>query len=188
MAVTTRRSKSMTIQPTIVTTASSFLEDLPAKPKENFSLREAVDQLRDPLKAALSKGYSYQDLALMLHDQGIEISASTLKNYVPSGKRQVSKTKVAATKSTARGKRSTAAKTSETMSKIASADEEVSIVVEAAPEATPEAAPEAPKTRGRRAATKVAAPVPEPAPKPKATRSTRTTTKAPTTRGRRKAV
>jgi hypothetical protein len=185
MAATTRRSKSMTIQPTIVTTASSFLEDLPAKPKENFSLREAVDQLRDPLKTALSKGYSYQDLASMLHEQGIEISASTLKNYVPSGKRQVSKTKAAATKSTGRGKRSTAAKTSETMSKIASADETVSAVVEVVPEALPEA----PKTRGRRAASKVAAaPAPEPTPKAKAPRGTRTTTKAPTTRGRRKAV
>lgn len=173
------RSKSVTIQPTIVTTASSFLEELPAKPKENFSLREAVDQLRDPLKTALVKGYSYQDLALMLRDQGIEISASTLKNYVPSGKRQASKAKVAGAKSTSQSKKQAAAKTSETMSKIASAEDE-------AP-STNGAVAEAPKPRGRRPSAKTAAAV-EAAPKTRAPKAAKAATKAPSTRGRKKAV
>lgn len=179
MAVATRRSKSVTIQPTIVTTASSFLEELPAKPKENFSLREAVDQLRDPLKSALGKGYSYQDLALMLRDQGIEISASTLKNYVPSGKRQASKAKAAATAKPAPQAKKSASKTSETMSKIASPEDDVPVAVSAPAEA--------PKSRGgRRSSTKTAAAA---TPKTRTTtRAAKATTKAPATRGRKKSV
>lgn len=180
MAVATRRSKSVTIQPTIVTTASSFLEELPAKPKENFSLREAVDQLRDPLKSALGKGYSYQDLALMLRDQGIEISASTLKNYVPSGKRQASKAKAAAAVKPAPQAKKSAAKTSETMSKIASPEDDVPVAV-AAPA-------EAPKARGgRRSSTKTAAVAATPKTRT-TTRAAKATTKAPATRGRKKSV
>jgi hypothetical protein len=68
--------------------ARSFLETLPEKEKENFSLREAVDKLRDQIQAVLAKGYSYQELSAMLSDKGIKISAATLKNYVPSGRRQ----------------------------------------------------------------------------------------------------
>jgi hypothetical protein len=178
MVVATRRSKSVTIQPKIVTTASSFLEELPAKPKENFSLREAVDQLRDPLKTALGKGYSYQDLALMLRDQGIEISASTLKNYVPSGKRQASKAKAAGVKSTPSSKKSTAAKTSETMSKIASAEDDMP--------STNGAIAETPKPRGRRPSVKTA--VAAATPKTRAPKAAKATTKAPATRGRKKAI
>jgi len=73
--------------------AMTFLKELPDKPKEDMSLREAVGHLRDEIKDALGKGYSYADLAKMLTDQGIKISALTLKNYVPSGKRSGSKTK-----------------------------------------------------------------------------------------------
>lgn len=179
MAVATRRSKSVTIQPTIVTTASSFLEELPAKPKENFSLREAVDQLRDPLKSALGKGYSYQDLALMLRDQGIEISASTLKNYVPSGKRQASKAKAAGVKPVPQAKKP-AAKTSETMSKIASPEDDVPVAVSAPAEA--------PKARGgRRSSTKTAAASATPKTRT-TTRAAKATTKAPAARGRKKSV
>ncbi len=59
--------------------AMTFLKELPDKPKEDMSLREAVGHLRDEIKDALGKGYSYADLAKMLTDQGIKISALTLK-------------------------------------------------------------------------------------------------------------
>jgi hypothetical protein len=67
--------------------ARTFLQSLPEKSKEDLSLKEAIDKLREPLQAALAKGYSYQDLAAQLEKQGIKISATTLKNYLPSGKR-----------------------------------------------------------------------------------------------------
>jgi IS30 family transposase len=91
MATTTRRSKSANIAPSVVIQAEAFLNDLPAKPKEQLSLREAVGQLQEQIQEALAKGYSYQDVADMLAQQGIMISASTLKNYVPSGKRRSTK-------------------------------------------------------------------------------------------------
>lgn len=95
---TSKRSKTMSVRKTSVDQASTFLQNLPEKIKENVSLREAVDRLQEPIKAALAKGYSYDDLSMMLSDKGVEISASTLKNYVPSGKRQTAKEQTPAAK------------------------------------------------------------------------------------------
>lgn len=93
-----KRPRAATVQKEAVDQVGTFLQDLPEKPKETFSLREAVSRLRDQIQAALAKGYSYDDLAAMLTKQGVEISASTLKNYVPSGKRQAAKEQAAPTK------------------------------------------------------------------------------------------
>ena len=88
------------MSPEAVEQATLLLEELPEKPRENLSLREAVKQMQDSLKAALAKGYSYEELAQMLAKQGIQISAFTLKNYVPSGKRSITKGKTRKSKST----------------------------------------------------------------------------------------
>jgi hypothetical protein len=96
MAATTKsRPKASAVTRNTVQNAGSFLETLPDKPKEELSLRESMGHLREPIQAALAKGYSYQDLADLLGKQGISISATTLKNYVPSGKRQAAKEKKA---------------------------------------------------------------------------------------------
>ena len=58
------------------------LEHLQAKPKEELTLRESIYFLRDKLKKALKKGYSYQDLSEILAEQEIFISAATLKQYL----------------------------------------------------------------------------------------------------------
>ncbi|MDJ0648886.1 MAG: hypothetical protein QNJ60_09280 [Xenococcaceae cyanobacterium MO_188.B19] len=58
------------------------LGQLKEKPKEELSLRESIYFLRDKLKSALKKGYSYQDWSEILEEQGILISASTLKQYL----------------------------------------------------------------------------------------------------------
>ncbi|MDX2242444.1 MAG: hypothetical protein NW224_17295 [Leptolyngbyaceae cyanobacterium bins.302] len=88
-----KRTRATIVSPEAVEQATVLLEELPEKPKEDLSLREAVGQMQDSLKAALAKGYSYEELAQMLAKQGIQISAFTLKNYVPSGKRSTSKGK-----------------------------------------------------------------------------------------------
>lgn len=94
MALASRkRSRSSQVKQETVGHAISFLQDLPEKAKEELSLKEAVRQMHEPIKAALAKGYSYEDVAKMLSDQGIKISALTLKNYAPSGKRQAAKAK-----------------------------------------------------------------------------------------------
>ncbi len=58
------------------------LSQLKEKPKKELTLRESIYFLRDKLKSALKKGYSYQDLSEILEEQRILISASTLKQYL----------------------------------------------------------------------------------------------------------
>jgi hypothetical protein len=100
-----KRLKTVIVKKESIDHAGAFLQQLPEKPKENLSLREAINQLRDQLKAALIKGYSYEDLAKMLTGKGIDISPSTLKNYVPSGKRQAAKEQAMAAAPKTRRKR-----------------------------------------------------------------------------------
>lgn len=88
---TSKRPKATAVNQASIEDTNTFLQSLPEKPKENLSLREAVEQMRDSVKAALAKGYSYQELAAMLTEKGIKISAFTLKNYVPSGRRRSTK-------------------------------------------------------------------------------------------------
>ncbi|MBW4522306.1 MAG: hypothetical protein KME16_21835 [Scytolyngbya sp. HA4215-MV1] len=104
---TVKRSKIANVKRVSIDHASTFLETLPDKPKEELSLREAVRQLRDQIVGALAKGYSYEELAKVLTEKGIEISPSTLKNYLPSGRRQSAKETAAPVKTRAkRGQRS----------------------------------------------------------------------------------
>jgi hypothetical protein len=88
---TTKRPKSTIVRQEMVDKTGAFLEDLPEKPRDELSLREAVNRLQDSIKTALAKGYTYQEIAEMLTEQGIKISAFTLKNYVPAGRRQAAK-------------------------------------------------------------------------------------------------
>lgn len=94
---TNRRIKKVNVTKESIDQVNSILQDLPEKPKEKLSLREAVDHLQDQIKDALAKGYSYEDVAVMLTEQGIKISPSTLKRYVPAGKARAAKRKTAAT-------------------------------------------------------------------------------------------
>ncbi len=94
------------------------LGQLKEKPKEELTLRESIYFLRDKIKSALKKGYSYQDLSEILEEQGILISASTLKQYLTeinkesaarrkrskSGKSQTSKSNVKEDKDTTSSK------------------------------------------------------------------------------------
>ena len=63
-------------------TTLAKLGQLKEKPKEKLNLRESIYYLRDKLKTALKKGYSYQDLSEILAEQEILISAATLKQYL----------------------------------------------------------------------------------------------------------
>jgi len=91
-------SRILGVKPATVEQAKAFLQELPEKPKEDLSLKEAVERMKEPLQLALGKGYSYDSLAKMLSEQGIKISALTLKNYLPSGRRAAAKAKAAKVK------------------------------------------------------------------------------------------
>lgn len=87
------KSKNPVVKQEHIHHAISFFSDLPEKSKETVSLREAVELMKEPLRAAMAKGYTHVDLAEILTQQGIKISALTLKNYLPSGKRLATKGK-----------------------------------------------------------------------------------------------
>ena len=87
MAVaTSRRSRAVNVSREAVDQVGVLLQQLPEKPKEAVSLQEAVNQLQEEIRLALSKGYSYAELAPLLGEQGIAISANTLKRYVSIGR------------------------------------------------------------------------------------------------------
>lgn len=75
----------------------SKLEQLEQKQKSELTLRESIYLLRDKLRGALKKGYSYEDLSEILEAQGILVSAATLKQYLTESKKEVTKGKNRAT-------------------------------------------------------------------------------------------
>lgn len=83
-----RLPSSVSVSKSAIDSATSTLQGLPEKPKENWSLREAVSVLQESISAALSKGYSYEEVASMLTTKGVDISASSLKSYLSAAKRQ----------------------------------------------------------------------------------------------------
>jgi hypothetical protein len=69
------------------------LDSLEQKQKSELTLRESIYLLRDKLRAALKKGYSYEDLSEILEAEGILVSAATLKQYLTETKKEVTKSK-----------------------------------------------------------------------------------------------
>ena len=69
------------------------LDSLDVKQKSELTLRESIYLLRDKLRAALKKGYSYEDLSKILEAEGILVSAATLKQYLTESKKEVTKGK-----------------------------------------------------------------------------------------------
>lgn len=162
MATATRnRPKAVSVSKTAIDQVGSLLQDLSAKPKEGMSLREAIDQLREPIQSAMAKGYNYEDIIAVLAESGIPTTAATVKRYVSLSDPRKRKAPAK------RGRRADAAEAPTTTRK---------------PKA--EAEPAAPATRGRRKAVEVVEPEP-------VTRGRRKATAEPApkaTRGRKKTV
>lgn len=78
----TRRRSSAMLQKSVIDGASTALQQLPEKPKQQVSLKEAIAVLRDSIVAALDLGYTYEEVAAMLSQQGVKISSTTLKSYL----------------------------------------------------------------------------------------------------------
>lgn len=86
MAAARKQAKSSSISKSAIDQVGSFLQDLSVKPKQEMSIREAIDQLRDPIQEALAKGYNYEDIVAILVEQGIPTTATTVKRYVSLGR------------------------------------------------------------------------------------------------------
>jgi hypothetical protein len=170
--------------------ASSALGDLPEKPKEIWSLREAIDALKDDITLALDRGYTYPEISQMLTTKGVEISASTLKYYLSSVRRQDPNAKP----KRRRRVMHVSPDTLELPLSQAAAEPEAEVEAEAMPAETsaPTTATKAPGRRGGRGTKSAAKVTKSTSTKTSVPSSSKTTTpktpKGGTTRSRKKAV
>ena len=89
MALTRKRSSAATaVTKSSIAQASTMLKQLSEKPKSNWSLREAVFMLQESIVTALDRGYTYDEVAVLLGKQGVVIAAPSLKRYLAALKRE----------------------------------------------------------------------------------------------------
>lgn len=192
MAPAARRSPNAAqIQKTAIEQAATALQELPEKPKEQLSLREAVDLMRDSISAALDKGYNYEEVAKMLTAQGVEIRPSSLKYYLTRVKRaEAAKAGGKTRKRTVRRPRTSKAdaeEAPETLDLTAMVEEAAAAIEEAPAEPTPKKTTRRTNTRStaaKSAPAKTAAKK-KTSPSTRATASpakSKTTTRKPSTR------
>jgi uncharacterized protein YydD (DUF2326 family) len=60
---------------------ASTLEDLPNKSSEEYSLYEAVGALKEEIALALSRHYTFPEIAQILTDRGISINTEQLERH-----------------------------------------------------------------------------------------------------------
>ena len=188
MAITKRRSPTSTlVSKGAISSASSILEELPEKPKEIWSLREAIDLLKEPISAALDRGYSYAEVSKMLTEKGVEISPSTLKYYLSSARKEKD-----GSKPKTRRQRKTQGITlnPETVTLANGSDNGAAAMPKPADEEASAKRTRATTTSAKPAAKTPAKSAPAAKAKPAATKSTTTkaAAKTPSTRGRKKAA
>jgi hypothetical protein len=88
MPTTKKRPPASTVvAKSAIEQAGTSLQSLPEKPKQTWSLREAVAVLREDITTALSRGYSYEEVVALLAKSGVAITVSSLKRYLASAKR-----------------------------------------------------------------------------------------------------
>jgi hypothetical protein len=82
-----RPPASVAVTKAAIAQATASLEALPARPKESWSLREAVNMLQDSITTALDRGYSYEEVSVLLAGKGVTITPSSLKRYLATAKK-----------------------------------------------------------------------------------------------------
>lgn len=60
----------------------SALKELPVKPREKLSLREAVMELAEAIRGAINKGYSLTDIAELFAQMNINVRPATISGYL----------------------------------------------------------------------------------------------------------
>lgn len=64
----------------------------PTKPKQGMTLREVIMKSKAMINKALKRGYTYEEIAAILTEEGISIKGATLKQYLTESKSKRSKT------------------------------------------------------------------------------------------------
>ena len=109
----------------------------PLKPKEGMTLREVIIKSKVMINKALKRGYTYEEIADILTEEGISIKAATLKQYLAESTK--SKRRKAEPNSAPTGESSTqtAEEKTNTLPEV-----KTEVLAEAKPEAKPEVKPE----------------------------------------------
>lgn len=55
---------------------------LPPKPKESMTLKEVILKSKTMINKALKRGYSYDEIAAILSEEGISVKGTTIKQYL----------------------------------------------------------------------------------------------------------
>lgn len=111
-----RASGSATISKTAIEQVGSRLKDLPEKPKENLSLREAISELHESITTALNRGYSYDEVVKILATQKVSITVASLKRYLAAARKEVAEKPRRARRTTTRSRETQLAKQAEALS------------------------------------------------------------------------
>ncbi len=64
---------------------------IPPKPKQGMTLREVIMKSKVMINLALKRGYTYDEIAAILTEEGISIKGATLKQYLTESKSKRSK-------------------------------------------------------------------------------------------------
>jgi hypothetical protein len=80
-------SRGSKVKASALESAIAAIGNIPEKPQEFFSLREAIVQLLPYITTALEKGYSIEEIADYLARDGIVIQPSTLRSYLVAARR-----------------------------------------------------------------------------------------------------
>lgn len=97
-----RSSSPSAVAKTALEQATLALSELPEKPRDIWSLKEAVAFMQESITAALDKGYSHEEVAGMLAQNGVDIRAASLKYYLAALKRDQDSTTKTKTRRTRR--------------------------------------------------------------------------------------
>ena len=77
-----KKTKRTTITRSLADQFSQKLEQLPEKKKAELTPKELVFENSQQLDSALERGYDYDDLVAMLKSDGIQLSKTTLRQYL----------------------------------------------------------------------------------------------------------
>jgi len=185
MAASNRRSStSVAVPKSLLEEATLTLQDLPEKPKENLSLKEAISQLHNFILTAFEKGYSLEEVAAILTDKGVDVTPSSLKYHLSRIKQKATGTPRAKARKPRRVKDKGMDSAPATLR-----TEEIAVVVEAPPEPVkvePLAEPAAEPAKKRPAPRRSSTPAAKPASRSAAKAKTNAKTTSTSTSSRRK--
>jgi len=91
----TLQPASLPISQQTINQIAQFLQQLPLKQQESWSIREAIAYLIMPINAAFAKGYSRAEIAAMIRAAGIPISDPSFKYQLLQLRSQSSSTAAA---------------------------------------------------------------------------------------------